>query len=120
MVLVVDDEAAILFVACRALQSYGYRTLKAEDGAEAIALFAKHANEIDVVVTDVMMPVMDGHALVRALRQLSPRVKIIAASGLESVGSGTNLTIEGANKFLPKPYTAKALLSALEDVLHKS
>ena len=58
----VDDEASILTITSQTLQAFGYRVLTATDGADAVAVYAQHRNEIAVVLTDMMMPVMDGPA----------------------------------------------------------
>ncbi len=60
MVLIVDDEVPILTITGQTLQAHGYRVLKATDGAEAVALYAQHKGEVAVVLTDMMMPFMDG------------------------------------------------------------
>ena len=84
LILLVDDEPAILEVTQCTLETFGYRVITAEDGAQAIALFAAHPHEVAVVITDIMMPVMDGPALILALRRIDPKVRIIAASGLKA------------------------------------
>ena len=116
-ILVVDDEAAIRNVMQQTLEAYGYRVLLAADGSEAVALYAEHRAEISVVLTDMMMPVMDGGATIQALSKINPQVRIIAASG---IGTHSNIvaTPGGTVKcFLPKPYTAERLLNALREVL---
>jgi CheY-like chemotaxis protein len=96
-----------------ALETYGYRALTAADGTEAVALYAQHKDEIEVVLTDLMMPYMDGPVTIRALQKLNPKVRIIASSGLAESGRA----IEGVKMFLPKPYTAERLLKALAEVI---
>ncbi len=117
LILVVDDESAIRQIACTTLEAFNYRVLTASDGAEAIALFAQHRTEIKAVMTDLMMPLMDGLALMRALRKLAPGIRIIASSGLASHGKTAEVSSEGAQAFLPKPYTASLLLQTLARVL---
>jgi len=114
LILVVDDEIAIREIAKGTLEAYGYRALTASDGTEAVALYALHKNEIKVVLTDIMMPYMDGPATIRALQKLNPNVRIIASSGLAE-----NSKIEGVKGFLPKPYTAERLLNTLAEVLQQ-
>ena len=72
LILVVDDEAAVREVMQRTLEKHGYRVLTAAEGAEALALFAQHRAEIKAVITDMMMPGMDGPTLVRALAAIGP------------------------------------------------
>ena len=113
LILVVDDEIAIREITKGTLEAYGYRALTAADGTEAVALYAQHKDEIKVVLTDLMMPYMDGPVTIRALHKLNPNVRIIASSGLAE----NSRAIEGAKLFLPKPYTAERLLNALAEVI---
>jgi PAS domain S-box-containing protein len=112
-ILVVDDEAPILRVVRQTLESFDYEVLTAEDGAKAIDVFVANRERIAVVVTDVMMPVMDGAVLVSALRRLDPDVRVIAATGLDAQTNLTRLAREGVHQVLTKPYTAETLLSAV-------
>jgi PAS domain S-box-containing protein len=116
LILVVDDEVAIREITKGTLETYGYRALTAADGTEAIALYAQHKDEIRVVLTDLMMPYMDGPVTIRALRKLNPHVKIIASSGLADNGKLAEVN-GGVQSFLPKPYTAQKLLTTLEELL---
>jgi PAS domain S-box-containing protein len=113
LVLVVDDENSIREIAKEALRTFGYQVLTAGDGTEALALFAQHRGEVRCVVTDMMMPFMDGPATIRALRKLAPDLKIIATSGLKADGKAAEAAQLGAATFLQKPYTAAALLKAV-------
>ncbi|MEK6406139.1 MAG: PAS domain S-box protein [Acidobacteriota bacterium] len=113
LILVVDDEIAIREITKGTLEAYGYRALTAADGTEAVALYAQHKDEIKVVLTDLMMPYMDGPVTIRALQKMNPNVRIIASSGLAE----NSRAIEGVKSFLPKPYTAERLLNTLADVI---
>jgi CheY-like chemotaxis protein len=117
LVLVVDDETAILEITRQTLEAFGYRVIIAEDGAQAVGQFALARDQIDVVLTDMMMPVMDGPALISALRHIDPQVCILAASGLNATENVARATSLGVKHFLPKPYSASALLDALHRVL---
>jgi CheY-like chemotaxis protein len=117
MVLVIDDENSIREVAGETLSAFGYRVVVASDGAEAMAVFAAHKNEVKVVITDMMMPYMDGPATIRALRRLDPKVKIIATSGLKAEDKISDAAQLGVKSFLPKPYTAEKLLKTVAAVL---
>jgi PAS domain S-box-containing protein len=117
LILLVDDEPAVRAVTTRTLEAFGYRVLTAEDGAEAIAVFVQHRHEIAAVITDLMMPVMDGAATIHALRRVDPTVKIIAASGLAANESSTQLRGQGVNHFLAKPYSAPSMLRVLDYLL---
>ena len=88
-----------------------------EDGARALSIYARHRAEIAVVLTDVMMPVMDGVALSHALRRVNPQVAIIAASGLGEREAA--LAEVGVRHFLAKPYSAQEMLRTLRTALRE-
>jgi PAS domain S-box-containing protein len=118
-VLVVDDEFSVRTITQQTLEAFGYRVLVAGDGAEAVAVYAGHTQEIAVVITDMMMPIMDGSALIHALLKLNPQVRIIAASGLSANGSVAKSAGPSVRHFLPKPYTAQTILDTLQRVLQE-
>jgi PAS domain S-box-containing protein len=117
VVLVVDDEAAIREVARRTLERYGYRVLLASNGAEAVAMYAREGTKIAVIVTDMAMPIMDGPALIVALRAIHPDVKIIASSGMASSDGVARALGAGIEEFVHKPYTAEVLLTTVARIL---
>ena len=82
LILVVDDETGVLDLTKAMLEANGYRVLTATDGTKAVDLYVRHHPQISVVVTDMMMPFMDGEAMVHSLQHLNPAVKLIAVSGL--------------------------------------
>jgi two-component system, cell cycle sensor histidine kinase and response regulator CckA len=117
LILVVDDETAIRETNQASLEAYNYRAITAIDGIDAIALYVKHRQEVDLVLIDLMMPSMDGTTAIRALRKINPDIKIVAVSGLiteSQVTTPNHLAIQG---FLPKPYTAKELAKCIAGVL---
>jgi PAS domain S-box-containing protein len=116
-ILVVDDEASILTITRQTLEAFGYRVLTATDGAEAVAVFSENKRKIAVVLTDMSMPIMDGAAVIRALTKISPKVKIIAASGLSANVGVTKSAYGKVSHFLTKPYTAETLLKSLRVIL---
>ncbi|MCC5808290.1 MAG: PAS domain S-box protein [Opitutales bacterium] len=116
-VLVVDDEASVRQITRQTLVAFGYKVLLAADGAEGVAVYAPRREEIDVVLTDIMMPVMDGPSMIRVLRRLNPDVRVIAASGMAANGRMARAADAGVEHFLPKPYSADILLRSIRDVL---
>lgn len=116
LVMVVDDEPSVRLITQKTLEAFGYQVVVATDGADALAIYARRGDEIAVVLTDMMMPIMDGSAIIRVLRKLNPAVRIIASSGLmhNERGAGAGL---GITHFLPKPYRADALLAAISACL---
>jgi len=117
LILVVDDEPSIREVARETLMTFGYRVVTANDGTDALAQFATHRHEIRLVITDMMMPFMDGPATIRALRKLDPEVRVIATSGLKANTRHAEIAQLGVNSFLPKPYTAETLIRTIAAVL---
>ncbi len=117
LVLVVDDEALVRNVCRRTLQQFGYRVITAENGAEAVSLYLQHRKEVAVVLTDMMMPVMDGAATIVALRNVDPGVKVICASGLGTDTAFFDRATCQPDAVLAKPYTASLLLESIHRVL---
>ena len=117
LILVVDDESAVREVTQLTLEAFGYRVLTAADGVEAVAIYARRGEEIALVLTDMMMPVMDGPSTILVLRKMNPAVRIIGASGLTANGHVVQADSLGVRHFLPKPFTAETLLKALKKVL---
>ena len=116
-VLLVEDEELIRSIAEDILQSSGYRVITAVNGAEAAQIYREQSSEIDIVVTDVMMPVVGGLELIGLLKAINPDVRVIAASGLMHGEIAKNLSNAGAMALLSKPYTADKLLGTLREVL---
>jgi PAS domain S-box-containing protein len=119
LVLVIDDEPAIRDITRQTLQGYGYRVLTASDGPEGIALYAQQQAEIAVVLTDMMMPLMDGTATIQVLTRINPAVRIIAASGLAAAENVARATAAGARDFLAKPFTAQTLRQMVRTVIDR-
>lgn len=117
MVLVVDDEQFILELTRETLESAGYRVVTASHGAEALERYRERGNEIDVVITDLMMPEMDGITAIKELKQIRADLPIIAASGVSGDRVGEALEA-GASMFLAKPFTADVICRVLQEVLH--
>lgn len=113
LILVVDDEDSIRDITKTSLETHNYKAITASDGIEAIALYAEHRDEISVVLTDMLMPSMDGLTTIRTLKKINPNVKIIAVSGLASTEKVNAAADIGVKAFLSKPYTAKQLLQTI-------
>ncbi len=117
LVLVVDDEEGVRQLTRQILEAFGYRVLLAIDGSDALALFAAQQHDISLVLTDMMMPIMDGNAVIRVLMKLRPDVRIIAASGLHENRVIAKAMSGGVKHFLTKPYTADSLLKIVREAL---
>jgi PAS domain S-box-containing protein len=116
-ILLVDDEAAVCEVTRQALVEFGYRVITAGRGAEAIKIFQERRDEIQLVLTDMMMPEMDGPTLVAALRVLDPSVKIIGITGMSDKAGMSGLKTLALSAMLAKPFTINKLLAAIRVVL---
>ncbi len=116
-ILVVDDESAIRQIAQHTLEAFGYQVLLASDGAEAAAIYASQKDTISAVLTDMMMPVLDGPATIQVLMRMNPNVRVIAASGLNANGMVAKAVNAGVKHFIAKPYTADILLKAVRQLL---
>ncbi len=121
VILLVDDEPGVTAITGSILKMNGYAVLTAGDGAEAVAVYADQREQIKLVITDLMMPVMDGLAFVRALRRLNPAVKVIGSSGFVGESNASNRLAElrtlGVEPILEKPYTSALLLQSVAEAL---
>ncbi len=111
-ILLVDDEPFILETATEILQSHGYKTCTATNGREALELYHAQKDNIRLVLTDLMMPEMDGVTLIRTLRAEAPNLPIVAASGM--MGEKADAVMNaGADGLLSKPFSVDRLTNAL-------
>jgi PAS domain S-box-containing protein len=117
LILAVDDEPAILKTTRMLLESHGYRVVTAENGEQAVAVFQGSPERIHAVVIDVMMPRMDGHAAIKAIRELDAHVAIVSVSGLANPERVSALKTNGGDAFLQKPFSDEELLGALARLL---
>ncbi|MDB9373517.1 hybrid sensor histidine kinase/response regulator [Nodularia sphaerocarpa] len=120
LILVVDDEPAIREITKTSLENHNYQAITASDGIEAIAVYVENQDKIALVLTDMVMPDMDGIRTIKTLQKINPNVKIIAVSGLattEKVNAAHNL---GIKAFLAKPYTASQLLQTINAVQNRN
>jgi two-component system, cell cycle sensor histidine kinase and response regulator CckA len=116
-ILVVDDEAPIREMTRSALEAFGYRVLTAGNGAEAVHRYATHKDDVQLVLTDMMMPVMDGPTMIRALRNMNPQVRVVGSSGLTDEGKADEARQLGVECILSKPYNAETLLIAVAQAI---
>jgi two-component system cell cycle sensor histidine kinase/response regulator CckA len=116
-VLLVEDEDAVRSFAARALGQRGYRVLEATTGTEALEVFASHNGEVDLVVSDVVMPEMDGPTLLKELRKTNPDLKFIFVSGYPDDAFKKSLDENEAYAFLPKPFTLPQLAAKVKEQL---
>ncbi len=114
-ILLVEDEEGLRGLNARGLASRGYTVLQAANGVEAIEAIDRHSGKVDLVVSDVVMPEMDGPTLLKELRRRDPGVKVIFVSGYAEEAFEKNLPDEGTYAFLPKPFTLKQLVEKVKE-----
>ncbi|WP_406858625.1 response regulator [Alsobacter sp. KACC 23698] len=117
VVLLVEDEEAVRAFGARALAQRGYTVLEASSGVEALEVFDEQQGKIDLVVSDVVMPEMDGPSLLRELRKRDTKAKVIFVSGYAEEAFSKNLPDGEDFSFLPKPFTLKQLIEAVKTAL---
>ncbi|MBZ9736849.1 response regulator [Mesorhizobium sp. CA18] len=116
-VLLVEDEDAVRMGGVRALTSRGYTVHEASSGVEALEVFEALGGKVDIVVSDVVMPEMDGPTLLGELRKRQPDIKFVFVSGYAEDAFAKNLPAEAHFGFLPKPFSLKQLATIVKDVL---
>ena len=117
-VLLVEDEEVVRNFAARALKRQGYKVLEAASGVEALEVMEKHKGKIDIVVSDVVMPEMDGPTLLKELRKTNPDLKIIFVSGYPNDAFKAALGDENF-AFLPKPFSLPQLAAKVKEELSR-
>ena len=117
-ILVVDDERMLRRTLGRVLGRAGFTVLLAEDGEEAVEVFSKNMQDIDLVILDMNMPKMDGIAAFAQLRKLSPQIHILLASGESEEEVLSRFHDEHPNGVLKKPFVLSYLLNKVRDVMN--
>ncbi|HJT08526.1 MAG TPA: response regulator, partial [Stellaceae bacterium] len=115
-ILLVEDEKDLRHLNARGLSSRGYTVLQAGNGVEAIEMLDQHDGKIDLVVSDVVMPEMDGPSLLKELRRRKPDLKIVFVSGYAEEAFANNRP-EGQHKFLAKPFSLKTLVATVKETM---
>lgn len=117
-VLLVEDEDAVRMFAARALKDKGYEVIEASNGMEAIEHAKNNDTDIDLIITDVVMPGMEGPQMINEIRQFMPDVKVIFISGYAEDSFRKKLHNEDNIHFLPKPFNLKDLALKVKDILN--
>ena len=120
LVLIVDDEAMMRAGAARIVEHIGLTTASASDGDEALTVFEQQADDVALVLLDMVMPRMNGAACFHALRKLRPTTPILLVSGYTDNAAAQELLAAGANGFLEKPYTAAQLAAEVDRILGRA
>ncbi|MFN4259028.1 MAG: PAS domain S-box protein [Gemmataceae bacterium] len=119
-ILLVEDEAGVRDMARMALETQGYRVLDAATGQEAIQIFQTHSGEIDLVITDVVMPAMSGREMIEQMRRQYPSLKVLYMSGYADDAVVRHGVIEATDAFLQKPFSVLNLTRKIREMLDDS
>jgi two-component system, cell cycle sensor histidine kinase and response regulator CckA len=120
LVLVVDDEQGLRELVCRGLKAEGYNTIEAAEGAEALQVMETAPQPVDLVVTDVVMPGMDGRELGRRLSQRWPDLPILYISAYDVNDIFRRGSPHSSAPFLQKPFQLEELINTVRDLLLSS
>ncbi len=118
-IMLVEDENIVRTLTSKVLQSHGYTVLSASDGESAMAICREHKDEIDLLLTDVVLPGMNGLALLGKIRDILPDLKVIFMSGYTENVVALRKVLERGNHFISKPFSTRVLLQSIRDVLDK-
>lgn len=118
-ILLVDDEDMIIDVGTRMLKKLGYKVFIARDGQEAIGIFKKHPEEIDLIVLDMIMPKMGGGETYDRIKKIKPDVKVLLSSGFSINGQASEILNRGCNGFIQKPFNLQNLSQNLRAILEE-
>jgi len=118
-ILVIDDEELIRITASALLRSMGYRVILATNGLEGVSTFSEAKDEIDLIILDMIMPVMGGRETFTKLREIDPAIPVIIASGFAKEEDLTALKKDGVIGFLNKPFRRAELAELISTVVSK-
>jgi CheY-like chemotaxis protein len=116
-ILLIDDEETVLEVAVKVLKKMGYTVLEAQSGKQGVDIFAKHKDNIDLVILDMIMPDMGGGEAFDRIKEIDPRVKVLLSSGYSIDGQAGEIMKRGCDGFIQKPFKANALSEKLKQLL---
>ncbi len=119
-ILLVDDEEMIIDVGVQLLEKFGYTVLEARGGKEAIQVYQKNKDHIDMIILDMIMPDMGGSEVYDTIKKIDPEVKVLLSSGYSVDGQATEILKKGCNGFIQKPFTIKSLSIKIREVLNKN
>jgi two-component system, cell cycle sensor histidine kinase and response regulator CckA len=117
MILLVEDEEGLRSLNARGLRSRGYSVIEASNGIEAMEALEQEGGTVDLVVSDVVMPEMDGPTLLKAMRDRNPEIKVIFVSGYAEDAFEKSLPENQQFSFLPKPFTLSQLVAAVKETM---
>jgi CheY-like chemotaxis protein len=118
-ILLVDDEEMITNIGKEMLEKLGYRVLTAVNGEEALRIFSENSGQIEMVILDMVMPVMGGGETFDRIREMDPQAKVLLSSGYSIDGQATEILKRGCNGFIQKPFDLKDLSLKLREIMDR-
>jgi two-component system cell cycle sensor histidine kinase/response regulator CckA len=118
-ILLIDDEKMILDVGCELLEELGYTVLSALSGREALDIFQKNSDKIDLIIMDMIMPGMDGGETFDRLRNINSNIKVLLSSGYSVNGQATKILRRGCDGFIQKPFDLNQLADKIGKIMGK-
>jgi len=116
-ILIIDDEELLIKICKMMLKRLGHKVLTAYSGSEGLKIFAANKNQIDLIISDMNMPEMDGQEVVYKLRKIDHRVKVLLSSGALLDSDEKEVINRGFNGFIKKPYNINTLSEKMAEVL---
>ena len=116
-ILLVEDDESIRNLGAAILKKFGYKVITAGDGKEALEIYQVEKDRIDLIMLDLIMPIMDGRQCLAGVLRINPDAKIIIASGVSEAGSASGARVAGAKGFVQKPYDMRKLLTKIREIL---
>jgi CheY-like chemotaxis protein len=118
-ILLIDDEKMILDVGCELLEELGYTVLSALSGQEALDIFQKNSDKIDLVIMDMIMPGMGGGETFDRLRNINSSIKVLLSSGYSVNGQAAKILRRGCDGFIQKPFNLNQLAEKIGEIMGK-
>ena len=116
-ILLIDDEETVLDIGAKILKKIGYHVYTATGGQEAIQVYEKEKDKIDMVILDIIMPDMGGGVVYDRIKAINPKVKVLLSSGYSKDGQAREILNRGCNGFIQKPFTIKELSVKIDEIL---
>ena len=117
-ILLIDDEEMVINISEMMLKRLGYRVLKAHSGYEGLQLFEENKSKIDLIISDLEMPKMNGKEVMDKLREVDPEIKVMLSSGALTDADEKTVMNKGFNGFIKKPYNLKTLHKKMAEIIN--
>ena len=116
--MLIDDEEIVINISEMMLKKLGYRVLKAQSGHEGLQIFEENKSKIDLIISDLEMPRMNGNQLMHKLREIDPQIKVMLSSGALTDADEKKVMNQGFNGFIMKPYNLYTLCEKMAEIMN--